>query len=111
MYKKPLVMVNNHVEKVNITLPSASIITRDALGKLHFALKRCENKFWKKMHEARVPECWTGSYIEELTPDRCVFVVVYGFGILDPTQEHIKYEVNTHELLDNLTPEKVIKDE
>ena len=104
-------MVNNHVERVNITYPSPPILTQRALKKLHFAMDRCQNKFFKKMHEARVPEMWTTAYVEELTPDRCVFVVVYGFGIEDPTQEHIKYEVNTHELLDNLSPEKVIKDE
>ena len=109
MYNKPLVIVDNHVERVNITYPSSPLITREALDKLLFAMARSENKFHRKMHEARVPEMWTTTYIEELTPNRCVFVVVYGFGIEDPTQEHIKYEITTHELLNNLTPEKVIK--
>ena len=109
MYKKPLVLVNNHVERVNIKLPSSSLITQEALDKLAFAMSRCENKFFKKMHEARVPENWTTSYIDELTPDRCVFTVVYGFGIEDPTQEHVKYEVNTNELLETASPERLIK--
>lgn len=103
--------MDNHVERVNIKYPSSPILIQEAMKKLLFAMDRCQNKFSRKMHEARVPEMWTTAYVEELTPDRCVFVVVYGFGIENPTQEHIKYEVNTHELLDNLTPEKVMKNE
>ena len=109
MKNQPLVLVNNHVERVNIKYPSSPIINHEALGKLVFAMQRCEQKFFKIMHESRVPENWTESYIEELTPDRCVFVVVYGYGIDDPVQEHTKYEVDTNELLKNLTPERIMK--
>jgi len=109
MKQRPLVLVNNHVERANIKYPSPSIITHEALDKLAFAMRRCENKYSKIMHKARVPENWTMGYIEELTPDRCVFVVVFGYGIDNPVQEHIKYEVNTDELLKDLTPERIIE--
>ena len=109
MHKRPLVIVDNHVEQVNIDIPSPSIITSEALDKLLFAIQRTSNKFHKQLR--CIPESWTHAYIEELTPDRCVYIVVYGVGIADPMQDHVKYEVNVNELLNKLTPERIISNE
>lgn len=110
MKQYPLVIVNNHVEKVNMTLPTSSLISHEALDKLAFAMLRTMNKFHRLMRKNGIDKNWVTSYIEELTPDKCIFVVCYGFGIVKPTQDYARYEVNTNDLLNDLTPERIIPD-
>ena len=94
-----------------MTFPSPSLISHAEVDKLTYAMLRSQNKFLKGMCEKGIDDNWVTAYIEELTPDRCVYVVVYGFGIIEPIQENVRYEVKTDDLLNNLTPERIIPDD
>lgn len=93
-----------------MTFPSPSLISHEALDKLAFAMLRTMNKFLKIMRKNGIDDNWVTSYIEELTPDKCVFVVCYGFGAFKPVEDYARYEVNTNDLLNHLTPERIIPD-
>ena len=103
----PTVIVNNHVERVNISNPSEPLISINALDKLAFAMRRSTNKFVTKLHS--IPNCFTHTYLESLTYDKATYIVVFGFGdIMNPTYDYVRYEISTDKLLKDIQPEVLI---
>jgi len=107
MKQYPRTLKGNEIKKVKITYPSSSLVSYHGLKYLSYAIQRSVNKIWKDLRP--VPESFITAYIESLTSERAVYIVVFGYGIENPKQEFVKYEVDTYELTHNLTPERVVK--
>jgi len=109
MKQYPRVLEGNEIKKVSITYPSSSLVSAHGLEYLSQSIQRSVNKIWKDLRT--VPKSFITAYIESLTSERAIYVIVFGYGIEDPKQEFVKYEVDTYELTHNLTPERVIKED